>query len=232
MIEFGSKRYNFMSKIKIGGQPITIENYTKFLGVWIDSELNWEQHTSRLILKLKSRLGLLRCSKNLLNSLAMKVLYYAQIHSNLTYCLSMWGNMINKEKIQKIQDHCIATIDRWLPTAEIYREHKILTFNQMIHQETNKLWHKFHLNELPSPLMQNMRTDDHGTKLIKTHLYNTQNKAYLNVPCAKNSHYKNSFLASGLKNYNELPLPIRRCKNIATFSSKSKYHLLTLTDDQ
>ena len=56
-----------MNKIQIGGNEIGRERFTKFLGVWIDSELNWNEHTSRLILKLKSRLGLLKRSKNFLN---------------------------------------------------------------------------------------------------------------------------------------------------------------------
>ena len=112
MLVFGCNSQTYLNKIKIGGHEITIEKVTKFLGVWINSELNWNEYISRLILKLKSRLGLLRRSKNFLNPQCMKVLYYAQIHSNLSYCLSMWGNMINKahlDKISKIQNQCVAT---------------------------------------------------------------------------------------------------------------------------
>ena len=79
IIEFGDNGHTTMNKIKIGDSEIAREKFTKFLGVWIDSELNWNEHISRLTLKLKSRLGLLRCSKNFLNPQCMKVLYYAQV---------------------------------------------------------------------------------------------------------------------------------------------------------
>ena len=207
IIEFGNNGHTTMNKIKTGDYEIARERFTKFLGVWIDSELNWNEHTSRLILKLKSRLGLLRCSKNFLNPQCMKVLYYAQVHSNLSYCLSMWGNMITKtqiKKIMKIQDQCIATIDKRLSVSDIYRNYQLRTFEDMIIHETNKLWHKQHLNLLPCPLNKNMKTDDTGLDLSKSHGYNTRNKAYLNHPCAKNTPYSKSFLSKGLKAYNEL----------------------------
>ena len=125
MLVFGGNSHTYLNELRIGGCEITIEKATKFLGVWIDSELNWNEHISRLILKLKNRLGLLKCSKNFLNPHCMKVLYYAQIHSNLSYCLSMWGNMIKKtqlEKISKIQDQCVATIDKSLSVKDTYKK--------------------------------------------------------------------------------------------------------------
>ena len=42
--------------------------FTKFLGLWIDDKLTWQIHVEKLLLKLKSRLGMLYKSKNLLAS--------------------------------------------------------------------------------------------------------------------------------------------------------------------
>ena len=142
-----------------------IEKITKFLGIWIDSDLNWNEHVNRLVLKLKSRLCLLRRSKNFLNSHCMKILYYAQVHSNLSYYLSMWGNMINKtqtNKIRKFQNQCFATIDKNLSTKDTYKHYQLLTFEDLISHKTNKLWHKQHLGQLPTPLTRNMKTDVTG----------------------------------------------------------------------
>ena len=154
ILVFGDNSHTLLNRIKIGGHTITVERVTKFLGMWIDSELNMNEHINRLVLKLKSRLGLLKRSKNFLNPQCMKVLYYAQVHSNLSYCLSMWGNMINKtqlNKISKIQDQCMATIDKKLSVSDTYKSYQLLKFVDMITHETNKLWHKQHLKMLPSP---------------------------------------------------------------------------------
>ena len=102
MLIMGRKNHSKLNTLKIGGHKIRIEKVTKFLGVWIDSELNWNEHVNRLALKLKSRLGLLKRSKNFLDPHSMKVLYYAQVYSNLSYCLSMWGNMITKTQMTRL----------------------------------------------------------------------------------------------------------------------------------
>ena len=131
------------------------------------------------------------------------------------------------KKIRKIQDRCVATIDKKLITSETYKHHKLLTFEDMITHETCKLWHKQHLKLLPIPLSRNMKTDVTGLDLSKSHGYNTRNKAYLNLPHAKNTSYSKSVLARGLKAYNELPIKIRASKNTDMFSASSKHYLLT-----
>ena len=165
----------------------------------------------------------------------MKVLYYVQIHSNLCYCLSMRGSMItntNIKKIRKIQNQCIATLDKRLSVNDIYKKYQILTFKEMIKHETYKLWHKLRLKLLPCPLARNMKTDDTGLDLTKSHHYETRNKAYLNHPCAKNTYYSKSFLSKELKAYSELALKIKSCNRIGTFSSQCKNHLLSKMNDQ
>ena len=233
MLVFGGNNQTYLNEIRIGGYEITIEKVTKFLGVWIESELNWNEHISRLILKLKSRLGLLRHSKNFLNPQCMKVLYYAQIHSNLSYCLSIWGNMIKKvqlDKISKIQDQCVATLDKSLSVRDTYKKYKLLKFEDMITHETNKLWHKQHLSLLPAPLTRNMQTDFRGLNLSKSHGYNTRNKAYLNLPRANNGSYRKSFLSRGLKKKKERSVVTNNCSSFFLTNSHCKYlHRLLTT---
>ena len=135
------------------------------------------------------------------------------------------------KKIRKIQNQCIATIDKRLSISDIYKNHQLLTFEDMITHETNKLWHKQHLNLLPFPLTRNMKMDDTGLDLSKSHHYNTRNKAYLNHPCAKNTSCSKSFLSKGLKAYNKLPLKIQSCNKIGNFSSECKHYLLMKNSD-
>ena len=66
----------------------------------------------------------------------------------------MWGNMINKtqlDKISKIQNQCVATIDKNLSVNDIYKNYRLLKFEDMIIHETNKLWHKQHFNYCQFP---------------------------------------------------------------------------------
>ena len=75
----------------------------KFLGVWIDQDLTWKAHTSKLILKIQQNSHLLFKSKRHVNIHAKKILYYAQIYSHLAYSLSVWGPMAPKKDIRKLE---------------------------------------------------------------------------------------------------------------------------------
>ena len=41
---------------------------TKLLGVWIDEQLKWHEHVNSVILKLRSKIHMLRKGKNLLST--------------------------------------------------------------------------------------------------------------------------------------------------------------------
>ena len=89
-ILFGKHRDEKLD-IKLGSEKIPQVTSTKFLGLWIDQALSWNDHIGKLILKLKSKLTLLQNGKHFLSTQALRILYFAQIHSNLTYGMGIWA---------------------------------------------------------------------------------------------------------------------------------------------
>ena len=99
-------------KVNLLGAQIPCKPQTKFLGLTIDDKLNWDSHLNKMMLKIRSRTGLLRKGKNLLTKHAKKILYYAQIHSILQYELVVWGPLSSKgnlSKLQKVQKQMCTT---------------------------------------------------------------------------------------------------------------------------
>ena len=88
-------------KLSLDGLEIPRVNHARFLGTWLDDKLSWDTHVSKLMAKLKCGIGMLQRSKTLLNSSAKRLLYFGQIHSNLCYCLGVWGLMLSKKTEQK-----------------------------------------------------------------------------------------------------------------------------------
>ena len=76
-------------------------NETKFLGVWVDSRLDWNTHADKVLLKIKCNMNLLQQSKNLLATHCKKILYFTQIQSHLSYGILVWGPMCSKQKIKE-----------------------------------------------------------------------------------------------------------------------------------
>ena len=192
-------------KIKLGNSSIPQAKTTKFLGMWIDQDLNWNEHVNKLILKLKSRMNLLKNGKNFLTSHSLRLVYFAQIHSNMNYGISLWGGLLSREKtdkLQKIQTTCINILARKKATPTDHKHLKILTIKQMLSYvisqfEMCKLCHKKTLGILPRKLSEAMTTDHLNRSLVKKHRYNTRKKDLVNTPLARRKEYHNSFLVSG-----------------------------------
>ena len=216
----GGKKLN----VCIGNETIPQLKSTKFLGLWIDETLNWRDHTTKLILKLNSNVNLLKTGKYHLTPQALKVVYFAQIHSNLTYGIGIWVSLIPKEtltKLQKIQNTCLGILGKEASTC-------ILTVENQIILEMCKLWHKKKLGLLPLNLNHTMSTDHHNTSLSKKHPYSTRQKSLENRPKSTQHQYHDSFLVKGNREYSQLKNELHECKTILQFTNLLKRRLAGL----
>ena len=111
--------------IEMDGKNLKQVQQTKFLGLWIDHKLKWETHYSKLCIKLKQSIGMIRKGKNFLDRQSLKILYFAQFHSHLNYGLNCWGCMLNNsqiDKLQKLQNECINLIAKTKPmSTDVYK---------------------------------------------------------------------------------------------------------------
>jgi Reverse transcriptase (RNA-dependent DNA polymerase) len=80
----------------------------KFLGVYIDPNLNFKYHINQIVSKISKSLYFVRQSKHFLTLPALKSLYFSLIHCHLTYALPAWSctaksNLLPILKMQKKQ---------------------------------------------------------------------------------------------------------------------------------
>ena len=92
------KKQSTTIEIHIAGKIIKSVKNTKFL----DNKLLWKDHYEQLKSKINRNYALLCKSKKFLNVHGMKILYYAQIYSHLSYCIVLWGNMLSVELRRKL----------------------------------------------------------------------------------------------------------------------------------
>jgi hypothetical protein len=78
---------------------ITSDASTKFLGIIIDEKLTWHDHISQLLKRLSSACFAFRISTPLLPDETLKIIYFAYVHSILTYGIIFWGNSNQAIKI-------------------------------------------------------------------------------------------------------------------------------------
>ena len=129
-------------KLVINDKELKSTKCTKFLGTWIDHKLQWKTHTSKLLMKLKQNINLLKVSNKFLTKSSKKIYYYAHIYSHIIYGLVVWGNMTDsgtKMKVQKCMDICFNLITHQSPTIANYKKEKMLRLEELIQIENMKL---------------------------------------------------------------------------------------------
>ena len=210
--------------------------------------MNWNSHLSKLVVKLKRNVNLLRVSKHTLNIHAKKSLYYAQIYSHLLYGLTVWGNMISNRsltKLQKIQNKCFKLIFRSNATVDNYHSFKLLRLSDMIKIANLKHGHKVQYSHLPERILLCNKTDNNDRLLVKEHRYPTRNKGIPNLPFTDcllvKEHryptrnkgipnlpftdclcYRQSFLYQSILIYQNLPLSVKSILNESLFVKHCK----------
>ena len=216
-------------RIELNGIEIPKVHHAKLLGTWIDDQLNWKAHVNKLLSKLKCGIGMLRRSINFLSNKAKRMLYFGQIHSNLTYCLSIWGSMLSCnqiDSIQKAQFTALKQIESRSSVYEIMTKYKILKFKDMIQLEQCRLGYKLMHNQLPTKLASDMTVDHRNQSIQKKHRYQTRNKLIPNLPKVLNSKYRSSYLFQSIRHYSALLDNIRQLPTLRSFTKRCKETLL------
>ena len=166
-------------KLELNGVTIPRVKSTKFLGTWVDELLSWKVHVSNTITKLNMKLGLMYRSKNFLTKHAMRILYFAQFQSVLTYACVVWGPMLSEQRLnqlQNLQNKAIKQISPNQDPVDGMKSLKILPVKKLIRLETLKLGYKVCNGMLPKPLEICITTDHNSQSTVKQHKYNTRLK--------------------------------------------------------
>ena len=226
-----SKKKNVDTCIKLCDTELPKVEIVKFLGMWLDQNLTWDEHLSKLKSRIRRNMSMLQVGVNLLDIHSKKILYYAQIYSHLNYGLLLWGNMISTTKmdsIQKLQNKCVRKIDTYEKQVQkTYQKHKILRMKDALIPENCKMVYRLEHKLLPKKLVQLYYTNQQGKSLIKTHGYNTRNKMIPNLAKTHCKEYNTSYLCSSLKDYQNIKVEIRQAKSLKTFNVLLKETLLT-----
>jgi hypothetical protein len=75
----------------------------KCLGLNIDNKLSWKNHINHLVNKLSSSCFIMRTIKPIMSQRSLRMIYFAYIHSVITYGIIFWGNSSYTVKLFRIQ---------------------------------------------------------------------------------------------------------------------------------
>jgi hypothetical protein len=102
--------------------------------------------------------------KNFVTSEALRTLYFAMIHSNIAYCIYVYGcanNSTLKPLIlkQKQAIRVVSNVGYRDHTAPLFVKHKILPVNELIYFCKVKFMHNYMFGRLPSSFFEAWQTN-------------------------------------------------------------------------
>ena len=100
------------NRLKLNLRNIEEKNYIKYLGIYIDKNLNWAPHIQHINSKISKNLGILFRLRHFLTLNTLKQIYYSLIYPYLHYGIMSWGNTYPSRltKVQTKQNKCIRCI--------------------------------------------------------------------------------------------------------------------------
>lgn len=201
----------------IDGSEVEQVDHLKFLGVYIDEMLTWNHHVSNLLDKLSSVLFLLKRISYICTLQVRIMVYHACFHSNISYCLLLWGNtsLSNLQQVlvyQKSALRLIFHLKKDTSCKNYFQNHRIFTvFAQYVFL-----------------LLVNIKRNEHKLQTVAAvHNYPTRSGHLLKTERSRLKISSQSPLQNGIKYFNLLPL---RCRNLglSAFRKTLKVALINL----
>ena len=223
---FSNKKCDDNYSVSINGMEITRVYVTKFLGVFMDSQLNWSDHISVIKRKMAKNVSVMNRVRHLLSSSALYSLYCTLILPYLNYCCVVWGNTYKTSLrplciLQKRAIRICGKAGYRSHTMPIFHQLKTLDIYDIIDYNSMIFMYKVSNNLLTETLFSYFK------KVNESHEHNTRkNKNNFNIRFARTTKKASSISVKGPKIWNALKTEVKLCNTIAQFKKKYKGLLL------
>ena len=200
----------------------------KFLGVMVNQSLSWSNHIDLVSSRASKGLSLLRRIAWFLLKHVLCCFYNGYILPHLTYADAVWGSCTcaESDRLERLQNYAARILlgrRRDASATAMRRElgwpmlasRRALAELQLVFRCVTGCAPQC----LASQFVQN----------TNIHLHNTRSAVAggIHVPKARTDFGKKSFAFRGCQRWNALPPFIRTIKNLATFMTTARSHLLT-----
>lgn len=224
---FGNYNPSINTVINIDGVSLDTVSEIKFLGVIIDSKLNWKTHIRHIQGKVSKSISIINKAKYYIDYHALRLLYCSLILPYLTYCVEVWGNNYKSSLhaliiLQKRAVRIIHKAKYYEHTNPLFLQSKLLKLLDLVDFYTVQFLFKANRNLLPVNLQKLFAQREGGYNLrgcgnFKTQAVRTTRKSLCVSIC-------------GVKLWNQLGPDFKKCPNIYQFKSRFKNMVLSRYD--
>jgi hypothetical protein len=190
-----SKKLDF--NISSSTDLIPIKSSIKFLGLLIDETLTWKSHIAYLLKRLGSACYAIRTIASDLSTDTLTMVYYAYVHSLMSYGIIFWGNSTHSIEIFRIQKRVIRIITKSSSRASCRQLFKQLDILPLPSQY------------IFSTLLFVIKNKNLFATNQNFHIINTRHNSDLHLPTCNLTLYQKGAYFSGIKLFNHLPQTLK-----------------------
>lgn len=184
----------------------------KYLGLFVDSEVNWKSQIRRLKGKINNLLRYFYFLRNMADQQIMRTLYFALVQSRIEYGIVIWGNAYNThiKPIHTLQKHFIRLISH-----KTKSDHSRPIFNQLKILPIKHLY----VFKVLKQFFERSGNIPQNDNVYRKRLRSCNN--FL-VPKPSNTFFTRSYYFIAPRIFNSLPLDIKLSQNRHIFSTRLK----------
>ena len=224
-ILFSNSLKSLPGNVLIDNTTLNQVKSTKFLGIYIDSDLSWKIHIDYLCKLISRNTGILYKLKHDFPKQILLSLYTTLILPYLNYGILAWGNgtKTQQEKILTIQKRAIRNINHvgfLSHTRPLFLKNKLLRIDDIYVYNLGIFMHQLSVGEIPVEIAELF--DKNST----IHSYPTRQSTLFHLPRTRTLFAQKTVIYTGPKLWIDLPKVIIESTSLYTFKRKLKCHLL------
>jgi len=214
---FSYMGYHELNSICIDRSEIECVKYIKYLGLYLDNNLRFNEHISRVSTKVARSVGVLSKIRDLVPRSVLRMLYLTLVYPYFNYCINIWGGSaqiyINKLIIlQKRAVRIVAGASFLCHADPLFKELNLLKLDDL-----------FRLN-VALYMYKSLNTIGYDSEL-STYVYNntgyhdysTRNSLAVTLPLYKCEKTKCCIIYNVCKIWNGLPVIIQNSESVGRF---------------
>jgi Reverse transcriptase (RNA-dependent DNA polymerase) len=210
----------------INGEEIERVENIRYLGLIVDSRLNWDEHVKHIKSKIASFAGVLHRIKNIVPMKSRLDIFHAHIYSHVLYMNAIWTTtcQFRMDTISRLVNKGMRAVfcedykNQATHTIDLYNKHKILTVKNSAKFETVSMVYKIKHNLVKHGITLEINEGAHN--------YELRNNRNFRLGKIWNNYGRLSISYYGADLFNKLPA---ECKNINSYNEfrfKVKNHFL------
>ena len=213
------KAQNVELNLNIRNIELELLQTVKYLGLQIDSSLNWKEQVLAIFKKVSRAVGFLKYAKSFLPKDSLMTLYRGIVEPHFQYCCSVWGCCGSTEikKLQKLQNRAARVLTDSsfdAPSRPLIEKLGWKTIEDFISEETKTMVFKS-LHELAPEYLRCLFTSN--SQFASHNLRNTATD--LKLPKKKSTNGQKCFSYRGAKLWNSLPAESKQASSLSRFKS-------------